>query len=217
MTQENYNRLEKYLSEQMTPKENEEFLNDLRNDKELCEEVQTTALMIKVLKENKAKQDAEIIEEVLASKKKAKIITIVRRTLSIAAMIILVFGVTTLWNRQSDTDALFEQYYVSPEVSSPRSADGDAVKQELNNLFIRMGTEKDITPIINRLQTIHDNIVADNEEYDEYKYSQNTIDWYLALAYIKVENLEKAKELLKPLVDNGDEDAAKLIKEIEGL
>ena len=217
MTQENYNRLEKYLSEQMTPKENEEFLNDLRNDKELCEEVQTTALMIKVLKENQAKQDAEIIEEVLASKKKAKIITIVRRTLSIAAMIILVFGVTTLWNRQSDTDALFEQYYVSPEVSSPRSADGDAVKQELNNLFIRMGTEKDITPIINRLQTIHDNIVADNEEYDEYKYSQNTIDWYLALAYIKVENLEKAKELLKPLVDNGDKDAAKLIKEIEGL
>ncbi len=215
MTQENYNRLEKYLSEQMTPKENEEFLNDLRNDKELCEEVQTTALMIKVLKENQAKQDAEIIEEVLASKKKAKIITIVRRTLSIAAMIILVFGVTTLWNRQSDTDALFEQYYVSPEVSTPRSADGDAVKQELNNLFIRMGTEKDITPIINRLQTIHDNIVADNEEYDEYKYSRKTIDWFLALAYIKNENIEKAKELLKPLAENGDKDAIKLLKAID--
>ena len=215
MTQENYIRLEKYLREQMTPEENEEFLNDLRNDKELCEEMQTTALMIKVLKENQAKQDAEIIEEVLASKKKAKIITIVRRTLSIAAMIILVFGVTTLWNRQSDTDALFEQYYVSPEVSSPRSADGDAVKQELNNLFIRMGTEKDITPIINRLQTIHDNIVADNEEYDEYKYSRKTIDWFLALAYIKNENIEKAKELLKPLAENGDKDAIKLLKAID--
>jgi hypothetical protein len=217
MTQENYNRLEKYLSEQMTPKENEEFLNDLRNDKELCEEVQTTALMIKVLKENQAKQDAEIIEEVLASKKKAKIITIVRWTLSIAAMIILIFGVTTLWNRQSDTDALFEQYYVSPEGSSLRNADGDAVKQELNNLFIRMGTEKDITPIINRLQTIHDNIVADNEEYDEYKYSRKTIDWFLALAYIKNENIEKAKELLKPLAENGDDDAIKLLDAINKL
>ena len=216
MTQENYNRLEKYLSEQMTPKENEEFLNDLRNDKELCEEVQTTALMIKVLKENQAKQDAEIIEEVLAAKR-ARIITIVRRTLSIAAMIFLIFGVTTLWNRQSNADALFEQYYVSPGTASPRGGDEEAVKQELANLFIKMGTEKDITPIINRLQTIHDNIVADNEEYDEYKYSQNTIDWYLALAYIKVENFEKAKELLKPLADNGDKDAAKLIKEIEGL
>ena len=217
MTQENYNRLEKYLSEQMTPKENEEFLNDLRNDKELCEEVQTTALMIKVLKENQAKQDAEIIEEVLASKKKAKIITIVRRTLSIAAIIILVFGVTTLWNKQSDTEALFEQYYVSPENSSPRSGDEDAVNQELANLFIRMGTEKDITPIINRLQTIHDNIVADNEEYDEYKYSQNTIDWYLALAYIKNNNLDMAKKLLKPLADDGNKDATEIIKAIDSL
>ena len=217
MTQENYIRLEKYLREQMTPEENEEFLNDLRNDKELCEEMQTTVLMIKTLKEDQAKQDAEIIEEVLASKKKAKIITIVRRTLSIAAMIILIFGVTTLWNRQSDTDALFKQYYVSPEVSSPRGGDEDAVKQELTNLFIQVGTEKDITPVINRLQTIHDNIVADNEEYDEYKYSQNTIDWYLALAYIKNENLDKAKELLKPLADNGDKDAIKLFNAIASL
>ena len=80
-----------------------------------------------------------------------------------------------------------------------------------------MGTEKDITPIINRLQTIHDNIVADNEEYDEYKYSQNTIDWYLALAYIKVENLEKAKELLKPLADDGNKDATEIIKAIDSL
>ena len=217
MTQENYIRLEKYLREQMTPEENEEFRNDLRNDKELCEEMQTTVLMIKTLKEDQAKQDAEIIEEVLASKKKAKIITIVRRTLSIAAMIILIFGVTTLWNRQSDTDALFKQYYVSPEVSSPRGGDEDAVKQELTNLFIQVGTEKDITPVINRLQTIHDNIVADNEEYDEYKYSQNTIDWYLALAYIKNENLDKAKELLKPLADNGDKNAIKLFNAIASL
>lgn len=218
MAKDNSERIDKFLRGLMTPEENDAFMSDFNSDKVLREETQITALMIKELEESQAQKDAEIIEEVLASKKKkAKIITIVRRTLSIAAMIILIFGVTTLWNRQSDTDALFEQYYVSPEVSSPRSADGDAVKQELNNLFIRMGTEKDITPIINRLQTIHDNIVADNEEYDEYKYSQNTIDWYLALAYIKVENLEKAKELLKPLVDNGDEDAAKLIKEIEGL
>ena len=80
-----------------------------------------------------------------------------------------------------------------------------------------MGTEKDITPVINRLQTIHDNIVADNEEYDEYKYSQNTIDWYLALAYIKNENLDKAKELLKSLADNGDKDAIKLFNAIASL
>lgn len=218
MAKDNSERIDKFLRGLMTPEENDAFMSDFNSDKVLREETQITALMIKELEESQAQKDAEIIEEVLASKKKkAKIITIVRRTLSIAAMIILIVGVTTLWNRQSDTDALFKQYYVSPEVSSPRGGDEDTVKQELTNLFIQVGTEKDITPVINRLQTIHDNIVADNEEYDEYKYSQNTIDWYLALAYIKNENLDKAKELLKPLADNGDKDAIKLFNAIASL
>ena len=216
MAKDNSERIDKFLRGLMTPEENNAFMSDFNNDRVLREETQITALMIKELEESQAQKDAEIIEEVLAVKR-ARIITIARRTLSIAAMIILIFGVTTLWNRQSDTDALFEQYYVSPEVSSPRGGDDEAVQQELTNLYIKIGTGEDIIPIINRLQTIHDNIVADNEEYDEYKYSQNTIDWYLALAYIKVENLEKAKELLKPLADDGNKDATEIIKAIDSL
>jgi hypothetical protein len=216
MAKDNSERIDKFLRGLMTPEENNAFMSDFNNDRVLREETQITALMIKELEESQAQKDAEIIEEVLAVKR-ARIITIARRTLSIAAMIILIFGVTTLWNRQSDTDALFEQYYVSPEVSSPRGGDDEAVQQELTNLYIKIGTGEDIIPIINRLQTIHDNIVADNEDYDEYKYSQNTIDWYLALAYIKNENLDKAKELLKPLADNGDEDAIKLFNAIASL
>jgi hypothetical protein len=216
MAKDNSERIDKFLRGLMTPEENNAFMSDFNNDRVLREETQITALMIKELEESQAQKDAEIIEEVLAVKR-ARIITIARRTLSIAAMIILIFGVTTLWNRQSDTDALFEQYYVSPEVSSPRGGDDEAVQQELTNLYIKIGTGEDIIPIINRLQTIHDNIVADNEDYDEYKYSQNTIDWYLALAYIKNENLDKAKELLKPLADNGDKDAIKLFNAIASL
>lgn len=216
MAKDNSERIDKFLRGLMTPEENNAFMSDFNNDRVLREETQITALMIKELEESQAQKDAEIIEEVLAVKR-ARIITIARRTLSIAAMIILIFGVTTLWNRQSDTDALFEQYYVSPEVSSPRGGDDEAVQQELTNLYIKIGTGEDIIPIINRLQTIHDNIVADNEDYDEYKYSQNTIDWYLALAYIKVENLEKAKDLLKPLADDGNKDATEIIKAIDSL
>ena len=216
MAKDNSERIDKFLRGLMTPEENNAFMSDFNNDRVLREETQITALMIKELEESQAQKDAEIIEEVLAVKR-ARIITIARRTLSIAAMIILIFGVTTLWNRQSDTDALFEQYYVSPEASSPRGGDEDTVKQELTNLYIKIGTGEDIIPIINRLQTIHDNIVADNEDYDEYKYSQNTIDWYLALAYLKDHNLDKAKELLKPLADNGDEKAITLLKAIKAL
>ena len=214
MAKDNSERIDKFLRGLMTPEENNAFMSDFNNDRVLREETQITALMIKELEESQAQKDAEIIEEVLAVKR-ARIITIARRTLSIAAMIILIFGVTTLWNRQSDTDALFEQYYVSPEVSSPRGGDDEAVQQELTNLYIKIGTGEDIIPIINRLQTIHDNIVADNEDYDEYKYCQNTIDWYLALAYIKNENFEKAQKLLKPLADNGDEEAKKLYEALK--
>ena len=214
MAKDNSERIDKFLRGLMTPEENNAFMSDFNNDRVLREETQITALMIKELEESQAQKDAEIIEEVLAVKR-ARIITIARRTLSIAAMIILIFGVTTLWNRQSDTDALFEQYYVSPEVSSPRGGDDEAVQQELTNLYIKIGTGEDIIPIINRLQTIHDNIVADNEDYDQYKYSQNTIDWYLALAYIKNENFEKAQKLLKPLADNGDEEAKKLYEALK--
>ena len=87
MQTENYDRIEQFLRDKMSPQEKEVFLNDLRNNKKLRKEAQMMALMIKEMREEQAKQDAEIIEEVLASKKKAKIITIVRRTLSIAAII----------------------------------------------------------------------------------------------------------------------------------
>ena len=211
MTQDNYNRLEKYLRDQMTPEEDEEFLNDLRNDKVFCEEAQTTALMIEALKEGRAKQDAEIIEEVLASKKKAKIITIVRRTLSIAAMFVLVFGATLLWNRQSDTNDLFTEYY-TPYTVQGESRGGDSdVEKELAELFNQVGTADDVTPIIDRLQTIYDSI---DSEY-EYSLYADDITWYLALAYLKDRNLDKAKELAQPLADNDNDEAKRLIKSID--
>ena len=111
---DNSERIERYLREQMTPEENTAFLNDLQQDKELREEAQMMALLIKDMKEEQAKQDAEIAEAVLLSAKtsKARTISIMRWTLSIAAMFLLIFGATLLWNRHSDEDALYLLRYV---------------------------------------------------------------------------------------------------------
>ena len=51
VNKDNSERIERYLREQMTPEENEVFLNELRNDKELREEAQMMALLIKEMKE----------------------------------------------------------------------------------------------------------------------------------------------------------------------
>ena len=215
-------RIDKFLKDQMSEEESNAFLHDLECNKELREQAQITALMIRELEECQAKEDAEIIEEVLASKKRARILSMVRWSLSIAAMLFLVFGTVTLWNKKSDTDALyaqadniFEQHY-SPYVlqGDSRSRGGDSeVEKELAVLFNQVGTEKDISTVINKLQKIYDSV---DSEY-EYSLYADDITWYLALAYLKDHNLGKAKELLKPLVDNGDDDAIKLLKAIESL
>ena len=215
---DNSERIERYLREQMTPEESTAFLNDLQRDKELREEAQMMALLIKDMKEEQAKQDAEITEAVLSSSKtsKARTISIVRWTLSIAAMFILIFGAALLWNRHSDEDALFNSYYTSYDMSLARGGDDEAIKTELAELYNKVGTEKDITSAITRLQTIYDNVLSNNEDYADYSYYENDIAWYLALAYIKDHNIAKAKELLKPLADNGNEEAKKLLAELGG-
>ena len=214
VNKDNSERIERYLREQMTPEENEAFLNDLKSDKELREEAQMMALLIKEMKEEQAKQSENLTEEVLAEEKQAKkteLISKVRWSLSIAAMFILIFGVTLLWNRQSDTDALFTNYY-SPYTLQGESRGGDSdVEKELAVLFNQVGTEKDVSIVIDKLQKIYDSV---DSEYEYILYTDD-IAWYLALAYLKVDKPEKSKELLKPLAENGNDLAIKLLNAIE--
>lgn len=211
---DNSERIERFLREQMSPEENDAFLNDLKNDKDLREEAQMMALMIKEMKEEQIKQSEKLTEDVLAEEKqakKARIINMVRWPLSIAAMLILIFGATLLWNRQSDTDALFTEYYSSYTLQGESRGSDSEVEKELAMLFNQVGTEKDISTVIDKLQKIYDSVDS------EYEYSLYTDDiaWYLALAYLKVDKPEKSKELLKPLAENGNDLAIKLLNAIE--
>ena len=217
---DNSERIERFLREQMSPEENDAFLNDLKSDKDLREEAQMMALMIKEMKEEQIKQSEKLTEDVLAEEKQAKtarIISMVRWPLSIAAMFILIFGATLLWNRQSDSEILFNEYYQPYVVQGERGGDDDAIKEELANLYNKVGTENDVTPIITRLLTIYDNILSNNVDYAEYIYYEKDIVKYLALAYIKNNDLDKAKRLLKPYAEDGDDEAAEIIKAIDSL
>lgn len=211
---DNSERIERFLREQMSPEENDAFLNDLKNDKDLREEAQMMALMIKEMKEEQIKQSEKLTEDVLAEEKqakKARIISMVRWPLSIAAMFILIFGATLLWNRQSDTDALFTEYYSSYTLQGESRGGDSEVEKELTVLFNQVGTEKDISTVIDKLQKIYDSV---DSEY-EYSLYADDIAWYLALAYLKVDKPEKSKELLKPLAENGNDLAIKLLNAIE--
>lgn len=211
-------RIERYFREQMTPEENEAFLNDLRNDKELREEAQMMALLIKDMKEEQAKQDETIKQEILTSKgiSKAKTIRLVKWIGSIAAMFILLFGANQ-WYTSYKIDKVYDAYYTPYDASLARGGDDDAIKQELAGLYNEVGTEKDVTSVITRLQTIYDGILSASDDYTDYSYYENDIAWYLALAYIKDHDLEKAKELLNPLAENDNSEAKRLLKNMDGI
>ena len=211
---DNSERIERFLREQMTPEESEAFMNDLKKDKELREEAQMMALLIKEMKEEQAKEDEVLRQRVMASKTKSKNIRMIRWAISIAAMIVLLFGAAVLWNRQIASDPLFAQYYASYDTGRERGGD-DAVKNELAELFNKIESEKDVTPIIARLQTIYDKIQSNDEHYSEYSYYENDIAWYLALAYIKDHNFGKAEELLEPLKERDDSAATGLLEALK--
>ena len=81
---DNSERIERFLREQMTPEESEAFMNDLKKDKELREEAQMMALLIKEMKEEQAKEDEVLRQRVMASKTKSKNIRMIRWAISIA-------------------------------------------------------------------------------------------------------------------------------------
>ena len=91
-----------------------------------------------------------------------------------------------------------------------RGSDSE-VEKELVMLFNQIGTGKDVSIVIDKLQKIYDSVDS------EYEYSLYTDDiaWYLALAYLKVDKPEKSKELLKPLADNGNEEAKELYEALK--
>ena len=216
---DNSERIERYLREQMTPEENKAFLNDLRNNKELREEAQMMALLIKDMKEEQTKQDEAITQEILASGRPAtaKTIRLVKWIGSIAAMFILLFGANQ-WYSSYKIDKVYDAYYTPYDASlASKGGDDETIKQELAELYNKVGTEKNVTSVISCLQTIYDGIQSASDDYADYTYYENDIAWYLALAYIKDHNLEKAQKMLKPLADNGDEEAITLLKAIEAL
>ena len=210
---DNSERIDRYLREQMTQEESEAFLNDLRNDKELREEAQMMALLIEEMKEEQASQDEAVRQEVVAAARPSTTIRLIKWIGSIAALFVIVFGAHQ-WYSSYRMDKVFDAYYKPYDTASARGGDDEAIKQELAELYNKVGTEEDIAPVITRLQTVYDGIQANSDEYADYSYYKNDIAWYLALAYVKDHQTDKAKELLKPLAEHGVAEAEKLLKEL---
>ncbi len=196
-------RIDRFLLEQMSPEENETFLRDLETDDALRKEAQLRALMIQELHDRQARQDADIIAEVVADKKatrKTRVIRMLKWVGSAAAVLLLVFGAYTfLFDTETRTDyiALADKYYNETPAPTSRGNLTDADK-EIADLFCQVGKSKDMTKVITRLQAIYD--LRDTEYAYQVGGNDVRIAWYLALACLKDNQTERATALLRVII-----------------
>jgi len=112
------------------------------------------------------------------------------------------------------TSKLFAQNYQPPtntDVVAKRG--GGQAAQELKELFDKIGTQsgKDLSLVIYQLQQAYKQVET-SYDYGLYMYD---IEWYMALGYVKKNELGKARQLLEAVIERRVPDNPYLEQEIE--
>jgi len=231
---DNSERIERYLTGKMSQPEEQAFLEALRNDKALREEARTISLMIKEMRQQESKQTQQIINDVKASAlqqamtkprqetheeaREVKAETpahrnvfsrLMRSAASIAVLLCLALGGLHYYG-VSKTNRLFAQNYSAADLGTTRG--GGETVQELITLFNKVGTEsgKDLSMTIYQLQQAYAQTTT-SYDYGMYAYD---IEWYLALGYVKKNELGKARKLLLDAISRSTSDNPYLAREV---
>lgn len=212
---ENFDRIDAYLSGEMTSEEEKAFELDLKNDKTLRDETEPLLLLAQVMREEQMKKDEITIdvarqwspkefEQQMANRRKVffekklssedkiparsqreNILRISVWSGAIAAVIALVFFVPTFFFQRSAHNT-FSDYYLPLQDNSLIRGDGS----EGDNLvslsnYVGKATGQDLKEAIRMLKEMHEENPVDS------------VSWYLALAYIKDKQIDEARTLLK--------------------
>ena len=217
---ENFDRIDAYLSGEMTSEEEKAFELDLKNDKTLRDETEPLLLLAQVMREEQMKKDEITIdvarqwspkefEQQMANRRKVffekklssedkiparsqreNILRISVWSGAIAAVIALVFFVPTFFFQRSAHNT-FSDYYLPLQDNSLIRGDGS----EGDNLvslsnYVGEATGQDLKEAIRMLKEMHEENPVDS------------VSWYLALAYIKDKQIDEAHTLLKNIASD---------------
>ena len=236
-------RIERFLRGQMSPEEEEQLHEDLKNDPDLREHASVVSALVKGIREKEGYRDKcathRIIREseeylrpcgmelpedednsvLVESKKPSNLRRLIIWTSSIAAALVLVVGISVYIEkmRYEQTDEMLSPYYTHYDIASLSRGETDSITiAHLYTLFNRIPDERNMSAIIAELEPIYASL---DDDFTYYPYA-NDIAWNLALAYVKAGEKEKAKEVLNKLISDSEgtpieEKAQILLKEIE--
>lgn len=236
--------IEKYFSKRLTTDESLEFQKLYDTNPDFKQEVD----FLKGIKSvSEAEDDAqfkkqlESYESEYIEKEKSTTITWIKPLIAIAAVFVILISINFMLNSSINETKLFATYFEpAKNVSAPivRSTDHETI---LNNAFIAYDEQNYKQAIAlfessyqtskqsellfyegNSLLALGNTNKAIDKFKEHLKYSDvltNRSHWYLALAYLKTKQTDKAKHELNALLDSGETfkkaEATSLLKKLD--
>ena len=229
---QNDERISAYLRGEMTADEEAAFKKELETDEELRSQANAVAHLAKAMRQVGEKQDEDIKEALLSSDEesvrkiaaevthKAKVIPLRRRlvkVVSLAACVLLLVGVGFQYYNFRAVTGLGDTYgsaFVSEQPLS-RGAENETVAKELTSLYANVQNGKDLDATIKRLSVLWE--LSTMDTFNDYTNDAPYIGWNLAVANLKNDDKDAAKEVLTKLISKTEDGSSVNVKAKELL
>lgn len=204
--------IERFLRGEMSAEEESKFKTELKSNTELKSYAETVCSLVRGLKRKGMADDNNVIGSVAEKKNNRKFIRLATLSASIAAVFVIMFSIINNYGRQDKLNTLVTPYYTSYSYDDiTRGAEDTVVVNELADLFNAIGNTDNCTEIIKKLVPIYHSLDKDVT----YRPYANDIAWYLAIAYIKNDEIPESIKVLNKLInDNPNTDISEQAKKL---
>ena len=220
----------RFLKKQLTPEEEAQYLNKLKEIPALKERAQVIALAVEQMGEVSKEASRDIIGRIgkqsetayrRTAKLPAKQVRLWPRVARYAAAASVIFFVGFggyKYYQYDQTISLGAEYY-QPMDAIYRSPEDNTIK-ELAKVFKNVETGDNLTETITQLTKFYS--LAKSDEYSDYSLYTVDIAWNLAIAHLKDNDRKAAIKILEEIIQDNQgkaiaDKAAELIKKIEKI
>lgn len=210
--QQNEEIINRYLFGLMPPDEEATFEENIKSNKQLREQAESIAHIVKAMDSVGKKQDKTIVEGMKQTSKKLRFPV---KWISIAASFALVLTTGYHIYDYNRIGSLGAEYAMAFPVSEIiRGEEDEDVAQTLTELFDNVTNGENLECTISRLSKLW--TLSQSDTYNEYTTYAPYIGWNLAIAYLRNHDKKEAKQMLKQIQLKYSKETA-MVEMVDGL